>query len=322
MHGAAHKPGAIPLRPLTLGSFYDGAFRIIRFNPKATVGAAALVTAVANLVPVLVAAALTVTMDLTFTDVMFEDPEAMGSVSDSDLIGVLGIYLAMLGGAFATWFGLVFVTGMVAHVAHAAAVGRKLTLKQAWDATHGKRWRLVGLNLLLTAITLVALLAVVIAVVMVAVVAGPIAAVLAGLLLGVAFIAAMLWFWIKVYYLPVPALMLEDVGVLEAIQRGYRLTADQYWRILGIAMLTYLITTVAGQFIGFPIALASQLLAVVFPDQGWILFTAGNALSYVVMYAFIAPFTAAVISLQYIDQRIRKEAHDVELMREAGLTGR
>ncbi len=37
--GAAHKPGAFPLRPLGLGDLYDGAFRIIRFNPKATVGA-------------------------------------------------------------------------------------------------------------------------------------------------------------------------------------------------------------------------------------------------------------------------------------------
>ena len=51
MLGAAHKPGAIPLRPLTLGNIYDGAFRIIRFNPKATVGPAALVTAVAMIAP-------------------------------------------------------------------------------------------------------------------------------------------------------------------------------------------------------------------------------------------------------------------------------
>jgi hypothetical protein len=33
MLGAAHKPGAMPLRPLTLGDMYDAAFRIIRFNP-------------------------------------------------------------------------------------------------------------------------------------------------------------------------------------------------------------------------------------------------------------------------------------------------
>ena len=35
--------------------------------------------------------------------------------------------------------------------------------------------------------------------------------------------------------------------------------------------------------------------------------------------AFVAPFTAAVASLQYLDQRIRKEAYDVDLMRQAGV---
>src|SRR3982751_4858807 len=47
MLGAAHKPGAMPLRPLGLGDMYDAGFRIIRFNPKATVGSAVLVTAAA-----------------------------------------------------------------------------------------------------------------------------------------------------------------------------------------------------------------------------------------------------------------------------------
>ena len=68
MLGAAHKPGAIPLRPLQLGDMYDAAFRIIRFNPKATVGSAVLVTAVAMLIPVLVTAVLTWTVDLSFDE--------------------------------------------------------------------------------------------------------------------------------------------------------------------------------------------------------------------------------------------------------------
>ena len=40
----------------------------------------------------------------------------------------------------------------------------------------------------------------------------------------------------------------------------------------------------------------------------------------VVGAAFTAPFTAAVTSLQYLDQRMRKEAYDVELMTQAGIT--
>jgi hypothetical protein len=40
----------------------------------------------------------------------------------------------------------------------------------------------------------------------------------------------------------------------------------------------------------------------------------------VVSAAFVTPFTAAVTSLQYLDQRMRKEAYDVELMQQAGIT--
>ena len=45
-----------------------------------------------------------------------------------------------------------------------------------------------------------------------------------------------------------------------------------------------------------------------------------HALGSVVGAAFVAPFTAAVTSLQYLDQRMRKEAYDVELMAQAGIT--
>ena len=45
--------------------------------------------------------------------------------------------------------GLVLVTGMIAHVTAAAAIGRRLTPRRGLAATHGKRWRLIGLTLLL-----------------------------------------------------------------------------------------------------------------------------------------------------------------------------
>ena len=45
-----------------------------------------------------------------------------------------------------------------------------------------------------------------------------------------------------------------------------------------------------------------------------------QALTQVVSAAFVTPFTSAVTSLQYLDQRMRKEAYDVELMQRAGIT--
>ena len=83
--GAAHKPGAIPLRPLNLGDIYDAALKIIRFNPKATVGSAVLVTAVAMAIPVLLTTFLTFGLDLSL------DPEATDytATETAGLVGVL-----------------------------------------------------------------------------------------------------------------------------------------------------------------------------------------------------------------------------------------
>src|ERR1700755_490797 len=82
MLGAAHKPGAIPLRPLNLGDMYDAAFRIIRFNPKATVGSSGLVAAVSMALPVLLTAILTFTVDLT--------ADGSGDLSTGEAIAVFG----------------------------------------------------------------------------------------------------------------------------------------------------------------------------------------------------------------------------------------
>src|SRR3954469_19130445 len=113
MLGAAHKPGAMPLRPLGLGDMYDAAFRIIRFNPRATVGSAVLVAAASMAVPVVVTAVLTVLVDLS----------AGGSgddLSTAEAIGYLASLASVLLGSVLQSIGLILVTGMIAHVTAAA----------------------------------------------------------------------------------------------------------------------------------------------------------------------------------------------------------
>ncbi len=314
MLGAAHKPGAIPLRPLTLGDIYDGAFRIIRYNPKATVGSAVLVASVAMILPVVVTAILTWTVGATF-DATGEDP------STEELVGQLGAFGTLGLGAVLQVFGLLFVTGMVVHVTAAAAVGRRLSLGQAWAVTRGKRWRLVGLSLLLWLMSLTLIAVYVVGLIVLIAALDVLPAVLFGIGWSVAFLCGLFWFWIRVYYLPVPALMLEPVGITGAIGRGFRLTRRQFWRTFGIALLTYVIAQIGGSILTFPINLSGQVLAfTIDPDYALLVLVLLQALGSVVAAAFVAPFSSAVSSLQYIDQRMRKEAYDVELMTQAGLT--
>ncbi len=315
MLGAAHKPGAMPLRPLGLGDMYDAAFRIIRFNPKATVGSAVLVATVAWLVPVIVTALLSFTLDLSL--------DATDGASDADLVGLVGSIGSLGIGVLLVAFGTILVTGMIAHVTAAAAVGRRLTLGEAWGATRGKRWRLIGLAVLLALSTLLLIGVYVLLWVAVVLASGDnvLPVVLWGVLSVPVFMCLMVWFWVRIYYLPVPALMLEPIGIFGAITRGFRLTRKQFWRTFGIALLTLLVVNIASSFLGFPIGIIGQVAsAAVGARYALLVLVVTQALSQVVSAAFVTPFTSAVTSLQYLDQRMRKEAYDVELMQQAGIT--
>ncbi|MDQ4051512.1 MAG: hypothetical protein M3237_02285 [Actinomycetota bacterium] len=315
MLGAAHKPGAMPLRPLGLGDIYDAAFRIIRFNPRATVGASVLVAAVAMALPLLVTAAFTWSVDLSLD-------QTGTDLGTAELAGLIGSTSALGLGVALQWVGTILVTGMIAHVTAAAAIGRRLSLGEAWRATYGKRWRLIGTSVLL-ALGVLALGAAYagawFAVVFAADSTGPV--VLWGLLTVPAFICLMVWLWIRVGYLPVPALMLERVGVFGALGRGFRLSRRQFWRIFGIALLTVVITGVASQVLATPLGLIGQVaISALGPQYELLGLVVVQAVTAVLTAAFVSPFTGAVTSLQYLDQRIRKEAYDVELMTQAGIT--
>jgi MFS family permease len=314
MLGAAHKPGAIPLRPLNLGDIYDGGFRIIRFNPKATVGAAVLVAAVSMAIPVLLTAVLTLLVDLS--------ADRSSDLSDTEAIAAVGTLGSLVVGLVLQSIGVILVTGMIAHVVAAGAIGRRLSLGEAWAATHGSRWRLMGLALLLGLMMAGIVLVYVVAWFVVALTAPTVVVVLFGIVTVPAFVAFLVWWWVRVYYLPVPALMLERIGVTAAIGRGFRLTRNQFWRTLGIGVLTAVVTGVAGSVLAAPFSIGAQIVPYAMENSRYLALVTVvlTALATVVQTAFVTPFTAAVTSLQYLDQRMRKEAYDVELLARAGIT--
>ncbi|WP_244929956.1 hypothetical protein [Nocardioides sp. W7] len=319
MLGAAHKPGAIPLRPLGLGDLYDGAFRIIRYNPKATAGVAVLVTAASTVLTLLTVAGL-LALGAEFTQTA--DFSESDSLSVSDVFGGgAALFSTLVLPTLLQFLGTLLVSGMVVHVVMAAAVGRRLAIGEAWRATHGKRWRLIGLTLLLGLLTMLLVAAyVVLFAVVIVVIDDLLVGVVFGLVTVPLFVAGLCWFWVRVYYLPVPVLMLEDVGVLGAIRRGYGLTRRAFWRTFGIALLTLLLQLVAASLLSVPFAIAGEVLVSFVDGSAGVLgLEAMTGLGTIVASAFVTPFVAAVTALQYIDLRMRKEAFDVELLTRAGI---
>jgi hypothetical protein len=135
-----------------------------------------------------------------------------------------------------------------------------MTLGEAWAATAGKRWRLIGLALLLGFVTTL-ILAVYIGAWALVILASPSGWVIAGwaAVSVPAFLIFMPWFWIRFYYLPVPALMLEPIGVIEAIRRGYSLSSRAFWRTFGIAVLTLIVAQIASSMLAMPFSFLGQV---------------------------------------------------------------
>jgi hypothetical protein len=315
MLGAAHKPGAIPLRPLVLGDILDGAFRIIRYNPKATIGAAVLVSAVAMIVPITVGLVTGSTGGFHF--------DAAGGLTDSDVVTLLLALGSLLVGTQLQSIGLLFVSGMIAHVTVAAAVGKRLTIGEAWQATRGKRWRLLGMALIL-GLGVFVVLGICGGVVYLAATQTDVGTtVLVAVVLALMLVVAYSLFVVRLRLVAVPSLMLEPVGVFGALDRAVRLTRRQFWRLFGIFLLVSLISGFAASMVRLPFSLVGQFFLIGRSDtgSGLAIYLLLTAVGTVISSALLQPFLAAVNSLLYVDQRIRKEAFDVELMSRAGIFG-
>lgn len=303
-----HRPGVIALRPLTLGDLFDGAFKTIRRNPGAMVGLAAAVTALFLVVPTVVTLALAAAGDLSsgFFDAVAEE----GGAGDLNTLSVV----SNLGSVFAVG-ATVLLNGMLVKVVAEAVLGRRTTAGQAWAATRGRLVRLVGLVLLnfLLTILLIALP------VALGVLVGLQAGVGPGLAVGVPSVllavVVLVFVQIRYFLLAAPALMLERIGIAPSLRRSAELSRDQFWRLFGIYLLTALVVGLVSQVVAVPLSLLGVGASFVFPGTGGALaLVFSNYFAQLLIGATTTPFTAAVVALQYIDQRIRKEGLDVALI--------
>ncbi|QWZ06978.1 hypothetical protein KRR39_15850 [Nocardioides panacis] len=299
-----HKPGVVALRPLALGDFFDGAFKTIRLNPRAMVGLAALVTSVFMAVPVLLSLALAALGELSTGG----PSSGLGGVGSA---AVLVTYL----GSFFGLFAAVVLNGMLVQVVAEAVLGRRTTIGAAWAATRGRMWRLVGLM----ATTFVLALVLFGVPVAVGVGVGLRAGVGPGVLVGVPLLLAglVLYLFVQVRYflLAAPALVLERTGVFASLGRAGRLSRGQFWRLFGTMLLAALLVGVVSQVVSVPLGLVGAVGPLLFPGTtGALMLVLSSFVTQVVVGALTAPFTSAVTALQYVDQRIRKEGLDVQLI--------
>ena len=302
----APKPGVVPLRPLTLGDIFGGAFATIRGNPVATLGLALIVH--------LIVAVPTLVLTLLLKGAIFPHGLNLSSSSDSGGPGADTLKLDLIAPAaqIFAFVGGIVLSGMLIVVVSEAVLGRRITLRETWTRIRPRLWPLLGLTALVILFALLAVAVIAGIVVLAAVTAGTVLAVILGILLGLGLIIGMIFLSVRLM-MASPALVLEGIGPVAALKRSWALTRRTFWRLFGISILASLIAGTVTAVVGLP---GSLLNIGGYSTDGVasVLLLVAAQLWSAVVSAAVAPFVTGTTGLLYIDQRMRKEGLDVALM--------
>lgn len=306
--GPAAQPGIIPLRALSLGEIYDGAFRAIRANLPVMLGLSAIVVLALGILQGVTTYASYEEMNRLVGQIdPATDPEAfLDSFAQSGTSMLLNSGVS----ALLAFVGTTILTGLLIHAVSQSVIGRRTSLAQVWVAVRPQILRLLVLSVIVAVLVagVIVLGAVVFALSLPSESAGVILlGVLAMLAIMLGGTAAVLTFTV----LATPALILERAGIGTALRRGFELAKRAFWRVLGI----YLLTTILAAILGFAVSWPFDQVANIF-EGGPVAFGL-TILGGVVANWLTTPVLAAVVALLYIDMRIRTEGLDVELARAA-----
>jgi len=306
-----HRPGVIPLRPLTMNEIWGGVFATVRGNPAATLGLA-LLTMVLFLVPTTALAMWIAGEDLQV--VQIDD----GS-SDAFVSAALASYVPLFAMIGATILLQLFMALVIGH----AVRGRKISLAQTWHESRGRILTGIGVVLVLGAIFLGLAVVAVLLFIGLSFSDSTALIVIVGLLTGVGFLVLGILLWVRLGF-AMSIVVLEGAGVRRSLARSWQLTSRQdFWRIFGIRLLTSIVASIAGSVVAMPISLISSM--VMFGDGSgesmlW-LFPLSQSLGALIQGVLVTPFTAGVDALLYVDQRMRREGLDVQIMQQLQTTG-
>ncbi|MEU6894336.1 glycerophosphoryl diester phosphodiesterase membrane domain-containing protein [Streptomyces sp. NPDC046557] len=305
----AAKPGVIPLRPLGLGELLDGAVSTMRTHWRSVLSVSLVVGVLIEVGNVLINKFALA--DLTTASATGEDPEQV-------FRGIRDAVVPVLANGFLQLVLGILASALLTVIYSRAVIGRQITLGEAWREARPRLLPLAGLTVLLAAGAVVLFAALLLP----GVLMKSIGVAVLGFLVSV---PLFVWLWFR-FLLASPALMLERAGIFTALKRSDKLVKGSWWRIFGITLLTGFITGIVSMVIAVPFTLLAVLSGVGdlsgFTDGSFAVswsFLLISGIGSIISFTVILPISAGITVLLYIDQRIRREALDLELARAAGL---
>ena len=316
-----YKPGIIPLRPLSIGDIYQGAFAAIKTNARTMFGFTAALLGVV----------LVISIGINYAIINLVLPNYLSPSSPyAAVFTSLSGSFSQLGGSLLQVLATVLLSGLIVVAVSRSVLGRVASSKEVWERTKSKFLPLIGLNIITSIISgLMMIIGIVVFFVLLASVASTaktdreflqdLGVSLVGLLI-LMVISALVSSYLSIKFsVASPAMVLENLGVFAAIGRSWSLTRGNFWRLFGINILTAIITSmVAGIFVGIADALGAIFIVVGSSSPEDVIASLNTTYILIMAMSTIAqllilPFTSSVNALLYIDLRMRKEGLDVEL---------
>lgn len=316
-----YKPGIIPLRPLSIGDIYQGAFAAIKTNARTMFGFTAALLGVVLVISIATNYAI---INLVLPNYL--SPSSPYAAVFTSLSGSF----SQLGGSLLQALATVLLSGLIIVAVSRSVLGRVASSKEVWERTKSKFLPLIGLNIIISIISgLMIIIGIAVFFALLASAASTantdreflqdLSIMLVGLFI-LMVISALVGSYLSIKFsVASPAMVLENLGVFAAIGRSWSLTRGNFWRLFGINILTAVITSmVAGIFVGIADALGAIFIVVGSSSPEDVIASLNTTYILVMVMSTIAqllilPFTSSVNALLYIDLRMRKEGLDVEL---------
>jgi hypothetical protein len=270
---------------------------VIRRNPVATVGLAAIILGIVGVA--------TTALELVLRH---------GLSGAAGGLTVVTILLDLV--------GQVVLAGLLTMVIGRAVLGEQVSISQAWNLVRGRFAALLGVTLLTAAIFIGLVLpwAIILAILITSGAGdGPAAA--WGFFAGLATLVIVAIALIRLG-LAAPVTVLERCGPATALRRSWHLTRGSFWRIFGILALTAIVVGLAGFILELPFVILRGVIGggsanpVSLSGVAASVSAAGiivGGIGGIIANAIVRPVSSGVIVMLYLDMRMRKEGLDLAL---------
>jgi MFS family permease len=309
----------LTLRPLSTSQVLDRTFSLYRQNFLLFAGITALPAAIPLVGQLLL---LLITRPVPGGPLESGDPLKMGAALGAAFLGAVVLFALLLA-------GYAFAAGATVGAVSRVHLGHTTTIGECYRLIKPHFWSIVGIVVLVGAcvgaVIFVAALFVIIPVAM-AFAGGGRPNFTAGIGLGIflgslAVIAAfILAFYISTKFsLSVPACLLENLGVIESMKRSWRLTEGTVLRMILVSILAAVIAWVLSMVLSIPYFIGiGMMITRKNPNPNMLLpFIAWQYVANFLARSLAGPVGTIAAALIYYDQRVRKEAFDLQLIMQA-----